>query len=426
MRFLLTLLIPLTALADVRTFSLQDLLAAALAQNPEVVLSRLEEEKSNDDIVLARDPFHPKLVVGSGLAKNFGFPMSIEGSAPSVIQAKAIASIFDRPQSYRVEAAKERKKISTFDTQSKRDEITHRAASLYLDALRLNQALRVLRSQVENLTVVEASVRTRVDEGRDLSIDAKRANLRLLQARQRVRTFETEIHNAEVGMAAIAGLGVNDLVRPKDQELQIPTMHLDTEESAIEAALAASNEIKKLETGLVAKGWEVKASKAANLPKIDLVAQYGLFAKFNNYEDYFRNFQRHNGILGVSVQLPILTGSAARAMASQGNIEISRLRLQMSSARNRISSEVRRAWQDVERAQTSSELSLLELDLQREEVTRILALIGEGKATQKQLEEMRYLENEKWVSMFDSRFMLERAKLDLLRQTGTLVAQLRP
>ena len=426
MRYLLILLIPLTLLADVRVLTLRELLDAVLAQNPEVALSRLEEDKANDDIALARDPFHPKVVVGSGLAKNFGFPMSIEGSAPSVIQAKAIASIFDRPQSYRVQAARERKKISTLDTEAKRDEIAHRAASLYLEALRLNQALRVLRSQVDNLTLVETSVQSRVGEGRDLPIDSKRASLRLLQAKQRVRTVETEVHNAEVGLAAIAGLGVNDLVRPKDEELQIPTMHLETEDSAVAEALLASNEIRKFETGLVAKGWEVKAGKAANLPKIDLVAQYGLFAKFNNYEDYFRNFQRHNGILGVSLQLPILTGSASRAMASQANADISRLRLQMSSARNRISSDVRRAWQDVERSQTSTELARLELDLQRDEVSRILALLTEGKATQKQLEEMRYLENEKWVALFDSRFGLERARLELLRQTGTMLAQLRP
>ena len=215
MRYLLTLLLPLTLLADVRVLTLRELLDAVLAQNPEVALSRLEEDKANDDIALARDPFHPKVVVGSGLAKNFGFPMSIEGSAPSVIQAKAIASIFDRPQSYRVQAARERKKISTLDTEAKRDEIAHRAASLYLEALRLNQALRVLRSQVDNLTQVETSVQSRVGEGRDLPIDSKRASLRLLQAKQRVRTVETEVHNAEVGLAAIAGLGVNDLVRPQ-------------------------------------------------------------------------------------------------------------------------------------------------------------------------------------------------------------------
>lgn len=423
-RWLLVLLMPAAFCGEVRTMSLRQVLDAAVVQNPEVALARLEEEKSNDDIVLAKDPFHPKLVIGSGIAYSSGFPMSIDGSAPAILQAKAIASIFDRPQSYRVNAAKERRKMTDLDTQSKREEIAHRAASLFLDAQRLQQAIRVVKSQVENLVQVERSVKVRVDEGREIPLELKRTQLRLRQASQRVKMLEAEAANATISLAALLGMDVGDRVQPLEAELQMPAAHLESEELAVDAALSASKEVKRLEIALLAKGWEVKAGQAANLPKIDLVAQYALLTKYNHYEDYYRSFQRHNGQLGISIQLPVLTGSASRAMASQASLEINRLRLQMATMRNRISLDVRRAWQDVDRAQTTTELSRLELDVQRDEVTRILALIAEGRSTQKQLEEARYLENEKWVSMFDSRYSLERARLELLRQTGTLLAQL--
>ena len=416
---------PAAFCGEVRTMSLRQVLDAAVVQNPEVALARLEEEKSNDDIVLAKDPFHPKLVIGSGIAYSSGFPMSIDGSAPAILQAKAIASIFDRPQSYRVNAAKERRKMTDLDTQSKREEIAHRAASIYLDSQRLHQAIRVVKSQVENLTQVERNVKARVEEGREIPLELKRATLRLRQAGQRVKMLEAEAANATIALAALLGMNVGDRVQPLDEESQMPSAHLESEEIAVNAALAANKEVKRLEVSLLAKGWEVKAGQAANLPKIDLVAQYALLTKYNHYEDYYRSFQRHNGQLGIAIQLPILTGSASRAMASQASVEISRLRLQMVSTRNRISLDVRRAWQDVDRAQTSTELSRLELDVQRDEVSRVLALIAEGRSTQKQLEEARYLENEKWVLLFDSRHSLERARLELLRQTGTLLAQLR-
>ena len=35
------------------------------------------------------------------------------------------------------------------------------------------------------------------------------------------------------------------------------------------------------------------------LPRADLVSQYGLFARFNNYDEFFRKFQRNNGQIGV-------------------------------------------------------------------------------------------------------------------------------
>jgi hypothetical protein len=55
----------------------------------------------------------------------------------------------------------------------------------------------------------------------------------------------------------------------------------------------------------------------------------------------------------------------------------------------------------------------------------LLTLFEEGRATQKQLEEARLAENEKWMSLFDARYGLDRARLDLLKETGTLVAALR-
>ena len=102
-RWLLVLLIPAAICGEVRTMSLRQVLDAAIVQNPEVAFARLEEEKSSDDIVLAKDPFHPKLFIGSGVAYSSGFPMSIDGSAPAILQARAVASIFDRPQSYRAQ-----------------------------------------------------------------------------------------------------------------------------------------------------------------------------------------------------------------------------------------------------------------------------------------------------------------------------------
>ena len=56
-------------------------------------------------------------------------------------------------------------------------------------------------------------------------------------------------------------------------------------------ALANNKEVQRLESAMQARGLEARAARSEWLPQIDLIAQYGLFAKFNNYEDYFRTFQ---------------------------------------------------------------------------------------------------------------------------------------
>jgi outer membrane protein len=108
---------------EVRTLTLREAVDLALNQNPDVLLARLDQQKAEEAVRLARDPFIPKVVVGSGLAYSNGFPMSIEGATPSIMQARAIAYVFNRPQSYRVAAAKENRRGAALDTAARQDEI---------------------------------------------------------------------------------------------------------------------------------------------------------------------------------------------------------------------------------------------------------------------------------------------------------------
>ena len=54
-----------------------------------------------------------------------------------------------------------------------------------------------------------------------------------------------------------------------------------------------------------------------------------------------------------------------------------------------------------------------------------LALMDEGRATLRQVEEARFVENEKWIAFYDAQYAIERASWGLLRQTGELMAVLR-
>src|SRR5579862_5760094 len=101
----LALILPILAAglhAEIHYMTLRQAVELAMKQNPDIMLARLDEQKSMQGIRVARDPFTPRITVGSGLAYTSGFPMTIEGSAPSVVQAYAKQFIFNRQQSYAV------------------------------------------------------------------------------------------------------------------------------------------------------------------------------------------------------------------------------------------------------------------------------------------------------------------------------------
>lgn len=423
-RLFLFLLAAAAGFGEVRTVTLAQVLNLAMAQNPDVVLSKLEERRALGATKAARDPFYPKIFAGSGLAYSSGFPMSIEGSAPSIVESRAIASVFNHEKRMLLAKAKAEEKTAAVATSMKEDEVSYRAAVLYTEAGRLAAAVRAVKEQMGALERVGETVKARVDEGRELPIEGRRATLRVLQAKQRLVRLEAAQADAEAQLALLIGMGDGDRARPVEKETPI-AVGVKSEGDAIVAALQNNKEIRRLESVVVAKGFERKSYEAAKLPRLDLVAQYGLFSRFNNYDKFFNRFQRHNGQIGVSIQIPILPSHAARAQKEMVDVEMVQLRTQLNAERGRSSAQARKAWAEVAAQETGVEVATLDLQVAREQTSVLLAMFDEGRATQKQLEEARFAENEKWMTLFDARFALDRARLDLLKETGTLVATLR-
>ncbi|MGA2326120.1 MAG: TolC family protein [Bryobacteraceae bacterium] len=409
---------------EVRTLTLREAIDLALNQNPDILLARLDQQKAEDAVRLARDPFIPKVVVGSGLAYSNGFPMSIEGATPSIMQARAIADVFNRPQSYRVAAAKESRRGAALDAGARQDEIVYRTAELFLEAQKGARMAGVAGAEVKSLEGVLETVRARVAEGRELPIESRKAELNLARARYRSQVLDGNTRAAQNALGVVLGLDAAELVRPVDTESPAPAMP-ESPDAAVKSALANSKELRALQSKLLAKGFDIRAQRAGRLPTFDLVAQYGLLAKFNNYADFFSKFQRHNGQLGISFQLPLFSGPGIAAASAQAEAEAAQLRIQFRSVRRRIESDTRRAYEDIQQAEAARDVAQLDLDVAREQVSLLLAQMQEGRAALRQVEEARAAETGKWIAFYDAGTNLEKARLNLLRHTGELQAALR-
>jgi outer membrane protein TolC len=157
---------------------------------------------------------------------------------------------------------------------------------------------------------------------------------------------------------------------------------------------------------------------------VDLIAQYGLFAKFNHYEDYFRTFQRNNGQIGMSFQVPLFTGPGVQAQVAQTETEIAKLRVQLANTRNQIDANLQTAFRDVKKTETAAEVARLDLEVAREQVSVDLAQMQEGRLPVSQLEEARIAENGKWIAFYDAQYALEKARWNVLRLSGELVGSI--
>ncbi len=423
MALIVAVLLACSAYAETRTISLKEAVAQALRLNPEIVLARLEEEKARAQMRIARDPFIPKVFAGSGMAYSYGFPMSIEGSAPSIVQVRGVASVFNKAVSARIAQAGETAKAMAIDTEAKREQVAFETASVFLDAIRWLRTAEAIRGQVVAMERAAETVEARVKEGRELEIEQRRAALGVAKTKHRHALIEEQQEHAENTLGVLIRMDAGTRLRAvMDGPLAVETP--ESEEAALRLALAASKELRRLESSVRVEQLALREQEASRLPTLDLVAQYGLFAKFNNYEDFFRRFQRHNGQLGVSVQVPLFRSAAAVARGSQIQTELEALRTRMGQTRARIAVEVRNAWRQAKLAEDGRQIARSDLELAREQVTILLAQLEEGRASQRQLEEARFAEQEKWIGYYESQMLGERAKLALARVAGNLLTAL--
>lgn len=422
----LSLLLALACLgwAEPRTLTLKQAVELALKQNPDLVIARLDEQKAAYEIQAVKEPMLPRVFVGSGLAYSSGMPMSIEGASPSVMQAKAVRNIYNAVQGYQVASARESARSAALNVASLREEIALRTATLFLDLEKATREVDIAQSQIEHLRRVEAAVRLRVEEGRELPIESRRAALNLLKARQRLQSLETARDSSSLSLAVVLALHPGDAIRPAPGER--PAVELPPDEAtSVAEALSDNRDIRRMEADLASKNLEVRSFRANRLPKVDLVAQYGLFAKFNHYEDYFNKFQRNNGQLGISLQIPVFASTADEARAAQAEIEARRIRFQINDLRGRVEANTRRSWMKIRDAEMARDVAKLDLELARQQVSVLLAQMEEGKASMKQIDEARFQEQERWLALDDGTYALELAQMELLRQTNALVAALR-
>jgi outer membrane protein TolC len=228
---------------------------------------------------------------------------------------------------------------------------------------------------------------------------------------------------SEESLAVVLGFTAGDRVEPASDDRLTPDLPA-TEDATVASALENNREMRRIQSQMQAKTFEVRARGSERLPQVDLVAQYALFLKYD-YQQYFTKFQSNNGQLGVSIRLPLLIGSAPSGLQAEAEVDLAKLRTQVAEVRNRTVLETRKSYQDVKRAESARDFAKLDLEVAREQVRVLLDQLDEGRTTRQAVDESRMLEQEKWIAYYETQHAVEKAKLNLLRRTGAIQAALR-
>lgn len=420
MRLLLLLAaLPLTLCAEQLT--LQQCVARALENSADLRAAHAAQERAHEAYREARAQFIPNLVIGSGLAATRGMPLSIEGSAPSLFQVQSTALVLNQPQRHAIREAQQMWQSAESAAMHRRDQVAYQTAAAYLELHTVQRSMQYGKREIESATKIEQATAERVKEGREIPLEQARARLAVAKLRERTTGLEGRIAVLQQTLRALTGSQTD--IETTDSTLA-PVEMPRTTEAAIERAIAEQQDLRRLEREVLARESRVKSERAQRWPQFELIGQYAMLSRTNNYDRFFRDFERHNAQLGVAMRFTIFDGNRIGARVGQAEADLAQARATLASARGTVSIDTAKAWRTVQQQEAAREVARLELDVARESLNVSLARFEEGRIPAAELERARSDESARWIAYLDANFQLERARLELHRQTGTLLAAL--
>lgn len=382
-----------------------------------MAIAAAEQMRAQQSYQESRSLFYPSMSAGSGLAATWGFPLSIENSAPSIIRINSQQYLLNESQRESIRAAKTEWTASNSMIEQRRDAVILEAALVYSELDKLSNSANVLEQQQEAAQRVEQIVQERVSAGVDSEVELTKARLGSARVRMRLAEAQESVDVLRLRLAQLTGLPAAGIETVTETIPALP--EVKQEDDLQSRALATSPAIKIADLQAMASEFRAKAEHKRSYPSIDFVASYAMFARYNNFDDYFRRFQRHNGTVGVAIKFPFLN-FAQRGHAEAADAEALKARKEAEGVKEQVSSETLRLQRSVQRLAAGRDVAKLEYQLARSEVDAVRAKVEAGTASLRDEQAARVTENERYAAFLGASFELDRAQMQLLRATGDL------
>lgn len=364
-----------------------------------------------------RGNYLPQFTVGSGLGYSFGFPLTLEGSAPSIINLVAQSTLYNPAQQQFLNAARMEWRASQFQDKDQRNAVIQDVAVSYAELSKWETRLARLEQDEAQALQMEKAVALRVQEGVDSAVALNQA--RLTTARVRLHMAEAR-GSADVlrrHLSNLTGLPLSSIEVAPDT---IPALPPSSPEDDLSAqAVTSSPAVKSAEQHALAESLRAAGEHRALLPSFDFAAQYARLSTYNNYDQYYRKYQPNNATIGVSIRFPFFS-APQHARAQAADAAAVKAKQQAEAARNQVSEETLKLQRAVEQLAAAREVAQLQYQVAQNGLEATQTRSDAGTATLHELADARFQASEQYLAFQDADFEYQRGRLSLLRATGEL------
>ena len=418
------MLLALAPLAAPAQISLSSAVALAKKSSPAVRGAQAEVARAAAALAQTKDAYSPNIVLGSSVGPPpYGFPLG----NPDIYDLNADSLVFSFSQPDYIRAARAGLRAANLSLKDTEQQV---ALDVALDYVQLDEDLKEIAALTEENSYAETLVqfeKDRVAAGVDPRITELQAELTAAQVQQKRIALEDDADLMRQKLANLTGLPGTNL---KTDSASIPALPPVTGDGSDDQRMVRDN------PG-VSSAYEIAQSKLEtafgdqrqNLrPSIGFGLKYQRFAKFQNFELYYRQFQQNNISAGVQMTIPLFNRSLS-AKARESAAEAAHARADAEAARNTLSEQISTARNNVRELAAQQRVAQVQSQIAQEQLRSIETQLSSGTGLPNapgvpptESQKAHIQERQYYLEMLDADLALTKVQLNLLKATGQIDA----
>ncbi len=340
---------------------------------------------------------HAKVTAGAGLGWSYGFPLSLEGAAPSLFNINAQSPLYHFELKDFLRAARAETAGASLRSKDQRNQVIQDTVLSYAELQKWEQRLAGLRETEADAQKMQAAVAQRVKEGVDSELENTKARLSVARVHMRIAEAEAAADVLRERLSKLTGLPAAGIQTEADS---LPALPAASAPDVPSKAADSNPVVQAAFEHARAQYFRARGEHKLWMPNLDFAAQYAVLSRFNNFQNYFQpgSFVRNNATVGGVIRFNFLNFSQ-RSHAEAADADAQKAQKQAEAARD---------------------VAELEYEIALQGVAAFRTRMDAGTATLHDLDDARSQASEHFITLQDVTFVLQRSQITLLRSTGDL------
>ncbi len=416
---MLALILPLAARAQI---SLSTAVTLAEKSSPTVRSAAAGVQQARAGLSQSTDVYYPSFSLGSSVGPPpYGFPLG----NPDIYDVDAQSLVFSFAQRDYTRAARASLRAAILNLKDAQQQV---ALDVALDYVELDHDLKEIaaldqeKDDADDLVQIEQQ---RVATGVDPRASQLQAELTAAQVDEKRIHLQDDADEMRQRISHLTGLPGDGLETMGTSIPPIPT-----------SSSISDGQLQDRNLGLAAQYADAESKfytafgdqRQNHRPSIGFGLKYQRFAKFQNFQEYYHNFQQNNISAGIQVTIPIFDRSL-KAKAKTSAADAARAEAQADQSQSQLSEATLQMRHSILELTAQQRVTEIQDEISEDQLKSVESELVNGSgsptapsATPIQAQQARIEERERYEDMLDANFALMKVELNLLRATGQITS----